>query len=86
MAHTTKFDDLKIEQSDPGPTYMIRTVLITFTLTLLLWYGVARYAEPTLTCESTETKKLVSETVLKDGTVECRYVREYKMTKLEMQK
>ena len=84
MSHTREFDDLKIEKEDPGSTYMIRACLIVMVLTSLVWYGVLRYSEQTITCASTDTKKLVSQTVFKDGTVECRYMRTYVMTKAEM--
>ena len=86
MSHTNKYDDLKIEQEDPGSTYMIRAVLIVAALTSLVWYGVMLYSEQTITCASTDTKKLVSQVSYKDGSVECRYMRTYVMTKAEMQR
>jgi len=81
-----KFDDLKIEHEDPGPTYMIRAVLMVIGLTSLIWYGVMKWSEPAITCSSTDSKKLVSQVTYKDGSVECRYERTYKMTKAEFAK
>lgn len=86
MAHTREFDDLRIEKDDPGSTYMIRACLIVMALTSLVWWAVGKYSEQTITCASSESKKLVSESRLKDGTVECRYVRTYVMTKAEFAK
>jgi hypothetical protein len=77
------YDDLKIAKDDPGPTYMIRACCIVFALTLAVWYCVERYSEPTLMCESNEVKRLVSEITYPDGSIEWRYVREYKMTPKE---